>query len=107
MKNKTVIIAFVLMIAAFIVVLALPADKESIEAENRVMSTVPPLDSGTVFSGQFASGFESFIGDSIGFRSFFTRLAKQLEDQKGFGIMVYRVGIKLFVLRIAHEHFHY
>lgn len=84
MKNKTVIIAFVIIIAAFIVVLALPADKESIEAENRVMSTVPPLDSGTVFSGQFASGFESFIGDSIGFRSFFTRLAKQLEDKKGF-----------------------
>ena len=84
MKNKSVIIAFALMIAAFIVVLALPADKESIEAENRVMSTVPPLSSDTVFSGEFAEGVESFIGDNIGFRSFFTQLSKQLEDKKGF-----------------------
>ena len=72
------------MLAAFIVVLALPADKESIEAENRVMSTVPPLSSDTVFSGEFASGFESFIGDNIGFRSFFTQLSKGIEDKKGF-----------------------
>ncbi|MGN0107763.1 MAG: DHHW family protein [Hominilimicola sp.] len=84
MKNKSVIIAFVLIMATFIVVLALPADKESIEAENRVMSTVPPLDSDTVFSGEFASGFESFIGDNIGFRSFFTQLSKGIEDKKGF-----------------------
>ena len=84
MKNKSVIIAFVLMLAAFIFVLALPADKNSIEAENRVMSTVPPLNSDTVFSGEFAEGFESFIGDNIGFRSFFTQLSKQLEDKKGF-----------------------
>lgn len=83
MKNKLVIGAFALMLTAFITVLLLPADKASIEAENRTMSTVPPAEYKTVFSGQFSSGFESFIGDNIGFRSFFTQLSKQMESLKG------------------------
>lgn len=83
-KNKLIITAFLLMMASFIAVLALPADKESIEAENRAISTIPPIDGDTVFSGQFASGFESFIGDSVGYRSFFTQLSKKIENMKGF-----------------------
>lgn len=83
MKNKLVIGAFALMIAAFIVILSFPADEKSIEAENRSMSTVPPLTSEAVFSGEFASGFESFIGDSVGYRSFFTQLSKQMDSLKG------------------------
>ncbi|MCD8180063.1 MAG: hypothetical protein LUF26_01085 [Firmicutes bacterium] len=84
MKNKLVIGAFALMLAAFIVVLSLPADTESIEAENRTAATAPPLSEETVFSGEFASGFESFIGDSVGYRSFFTQLSKQIESLEGF-----------------------
>lgn len=83
MKDKLVIGAFALMIAAFIVVLAMPADKESVEKENRVMSTVPPLEGDVIFSGEFASGFESFVDDNIGARSFFTQLSKQFESIKG------------------------
>ncbi len=84
MKNKLVIGAFALMLAAFIVILSLPADTESIEAENRTAATAPPLSEETVFSGEFASGFESFIGDSVGYRSFFTQLSKQIESLEGF-----------------------
>lgn len=83
MKNKLVIGAFVLMLAAFVTFLALPADKKSIEAENRAMSTPLPFTGETVFSGDFASGYESFIGDSVGCRSFFTQLSGQIESLKG------------------------
>ena len=38
MRNKLTIGAFLLMLTAFIVVLALPADEESIKSENRVMA---------------------------------------------------------------------
>lgn len=84
MKNKLVIGAFVLMLAAFVTVIALPADEASIIAENRPRATVPPLNGETVFSGEFASGFESCLGDSVGYRSFFTALSKSMETYKGF-----------------------
>ena len=61
MRNKLTIGAFLLMLTAFIVVLALPADEESIKSENRVMATIPPANEETVFSGEFETGFESFI----------------------------------------------
>ena len=60
MRNKLTIGAFLLMLTAFIVVLALPADEESIKSENRVMATIPPVNKETVFSGEFETGFESF-----------------------------------------------
>ena len=84
MKNKLVTGAFILMIAAFICVLLLPADKESFESENRAMNKLPAFDSKTVFSGRFASGFEDFIGDNVAFRSFFLDVSKTAEDIKGF-----------------------
>ena len=51
MRNKLTIGAFLLMLTAFIVVLALPADEESIKSENRVMATIPPVNEETVFHG--------------------------------------------------------
>ena len=65
MRNKLTIGAFLLMLTAFIVVLALPADEESIKSENRVMATIPPVNEETVFSGEFETGFESFIGENF------------------------------------------
>ena len=56
MRNKLTIGAFLLMLTAFIVVLALPADEESIKSENRVMATIPPVNEETVFSGEFETG---------------------------------------------------
>lgn len=84
MRNKLTIGAFLLMLMAFVVILALPADEESIKSENRVMSTVPPFCSETVFSGEFETGFENFIGDNIGFRSKLTGFSKTLDEKKGF-----------------------
>lgn len=84
MKNKIIAGAFILMLISFVVILILPADEESIEAENRVMATIPPVNEETIFSGSFASGFESFVGDNISNRSFFKQLSKQIESLKGF-----------------------
>lgn len=84
MKNKLVIGVFVLMIGIFTLMLALPADEASIIAENRPRSSMPSLNSENVFSGRFATDFESFIGDSVACRSFFTSLSKSMESSKGF-----------------------
>lgn len=84
MKNKITIAAFLLMLAVFTVMLSLPADKESVEKENRPMSTMPALSEKTLFSGELASGVESVIGDNIGFRSFFTGLSSSIDNLKGF-----------------------
>ena len=59
MRNKLTIGAFLLMLTAFIVVLALPADEESIKSENRVMATIPPVNDETVFSGEFETDRKS------------------------------------------------
>ena len=84
MRNKLTIGAFLLMLTAFIVVLALPADEESIKSENRVMATIPPVNEETVFSGEFETGFESFIGDNIAYRSQITDFSKMLDEKRGF-----------------------
>lgn len=84
MKDKITAGAFAVIIAAFIVMLLLPADNESIAEENRAMSTMPPINSKTAFSGEFAEGVESFIGDNIGYRSVFKSLSKNINSNKGF-----------------------
>lgn len=84
MKNKLIIGAFALITAACITVLLLPPDYESVKSENRTASTMPPVTSESVFSGDFAAGVESFIGDSVGFRSAFMRLTKWLDEKRGF-----------------------
>ena len=86
MRNKLTIGAFLLMLTAFIVVLALPADEESIKSENRVMATIPPVNEETVFSGEFETGFESFIVHKL---PIFQKRWTKKED-------LYRKQVKLF-----------
>ncbi len=84
MKNKLVIGVFALMCASFIFVLLMPADKASFESENRTMSQISDFNADTVFSGEFTSSFESFLGDSAAFRSVFLEANKRAERAKGF-----------------------
>lgn len=83
MKNKAVICTFLVMLAAFIVVLLLPRDMKSIEAENRAPYEMPAADFDKVKSGDFATETESFIGDSVGFRGAFTDLSKRFKTALG------------------------
>ena len=90
MRNKLTIGAFLLMLTAFIVVLALPADEESIKSENRVMATIPPVNEETVFSGEFETGFESLSG--------IISLSSQITDFQNVDEKedLYRKQVKLF-----------
>ena len=83
MKNKLIIGAFLLMLAAFVTMLALPADRASIEKENREMNEIPQISQENVFSGKFASDFEAYTGDNIGLRSYFTAMSKSMDSAKG------------------------
>ncbi len=83
MKNKILTMVFALSLAAFVLLTFFPAGKNGCEGENRELASMPELSAQTVFSGEFAKGFESFIDDHIGFRSFFTSLSEKLNAKKG------------------------
>ena len=83
MKNKITICAFLAMLAVFFIMLSLPADKGSIEAENRAMYDMPRLTAKNVTGGTFAEGVEKHLGDSVGFRGALTKLSKKLNTIKG------------------------
>ena len=83
MKNKIIISVFVLMLSIFMIILICPADNKSAVEENRTLATMPPLTKDSLLSGEFEQGFESFIDDNLGFRSFFTSLNELLSSVKG------------------------
>ena len=83
MKNIPVIGTFLVMLAVFVTILALPADTASVERENRSMSPMPKLNHESVFSGEFASDFESYLGDNVGLRSNLTSMSKSLNGSRG------------------------
>lgn len=83
MKNKIIIAVFAIMLAVFAVILICPADEKSAEEENRTLASMPTFSKETLFSGEFAEGFENFIDDNLGFRSFFTSLNEKLSSSKG------------------------
>lgn len=83
MKNKAIIIAFFVMLAASLSLLLLPADTESVRSENREPQQMPTLNTDTVFSGKFAEEFEGFLGDNAAFRAPVTQLSRILEEKKG------------------------
>lgn len=83
MKNKAVIIAFFVMLAASLSLLLLPADTESVRSENREPQKMPSLNADTIFSGKFAEEFEGFLGDNTAFRTAVTHFARKIEEKKG------------------------
>ncbi len=83
MKNKLVSFIFILLIVASFVVLALPADTESFKKENREPATLPEISKATLKDGSFMMDFESYINDSIGFRSYFTEFSSVVKNHSG------------------------
>ncbi len=84
MKNRIIIISFIAVLIASAVVLWLPADTESVTQENRTPATMPPVNAQTLASGDFSSGFEAYLGDNLGFRSFFTDMSEKITENTGF-----------------------
>jgi hypothetical protein len=84
MKNKILTVVFCVMLAAAAVIIWLPADEDSVAQENRAVAKMPSTDAKTIFSGEFSSGFEDYIGDNVGFRGFFTGISGDITANKGF-----------------------
>lgn len=70
--------------AASAVVVFSPADTESIEAENREAAAMPEFRAETAMNGEFASGFDSYVNDNIGFRGKLMEISDNIQSWFGF-----------------------
>lgn len=84
MKNKILTVIFIILLAAAAVMIWLPADEASVAKENRAIAKMPETDAESILSGKFSSGFESYIGDNVGFRGGFTGISDKIASMKGF-----------------------
>ena len=83
MKNKIISFIFVLLMASSFVVWIMPADTKSFEKENRKPAPLPKMTSTTLKSGKFMTDFESYVNDSVGFRSCFNNLSTMAKSYFG------------------------
>lgn len=83
MKNKIIIISFVILLLTSIALFLMPSDTESFKSENRTQSEIPVFSKDNYFSGGFASDFESYVNDSIAFRSTMTTAGRIINEYKG------------------------
>ena len=84
MRKYFVTITFLLLLAASVYIFFSPADTASIEAENREAAELPELSAETLISGEFASGFDSYVNDNVGFRGQLTVLSDDIKSYFGF-----------------------
>lgn len=83
MKNKILMVTFILLMIASTVLVWLPADEESVTQENRTIAQMPKADLSNITSGKFSSEFEAYIGDNVGFRGIFTAFSEDLSANMG------------------------
>ncbi|MDP4118003.1 MAG: DHHW family protein [Bacillota bacterium] len=83
MKTKITIPAFIIMLLFLSVLLIFPADKESVLKENREPANLPSPSVQNIFSGKFASGFEKYLSDNIGFRGKMIAVSNNIDKFKG------------------------
>lgn len=83
MKNKIIIISFIALLLASTALFIMPSDTESFKAENRAKSEMPVLSKDNYFSGEFAADFESYVNDSMAFRSAMTSASRLISEYKG------------------------
>lgn len=84
MRKYFVTITFLMLLAAAVFVFFSPADIESIESENREPAQFPELSREGLISGSFASGFDSYVNDNIGYRGELTALSDDIKSYFGF-----------------------
>ncbi len=83
MKNKIIIISFILLLLTSTALFIMPSDTESFKTENRAKSEMPVLSKDNYFSGEFAADFESYVNDSMAFRSSMTTASRMISEYKG------------------------
>ena len=84
MRNKLIIPAFVFMLAAFAVAIALPGDEESVLKENRIPAEMPEISVQNIFFGSFTADFEAYLSDNVGMRGKLINLSNKVGNLKGF-----------------------
>lgn len=87
MYKKITIGAFALCLAIFFVlVFLMPTDERAEIKENRPMAEMPALTWDSLFSGEFATDFEAFLSDNVGFRATFTDIGSYVAKLRGINL---------------------
>ncbi len=87
MYKKITVFAFALCLAIFFVLTFLmPTDERAEIKENRPMAQMPLLTWDSLFSGEFAAEFETFLSDNIGFRATFTDIGSYIAKLRGVNL---------------------
>lgn len=82
-EKRITFLFLTLLLAGAVIVLLFPADQESAVIENRSLAGLPTFSPTAVFSGEFASDFEKYLNDNVGFRSQLINLSSKLEASAG------------------------
>ncbi len=87
MFKKITVGAFALCLAVFFVlVFLMPTDERAEMKENRPMAEMPALTWDSLFSGEFATDFEEFLSDNVGFRATFTDIGSYIAKLRGINL---------------------
>ncbi len=82
--NKICIVLFLLLLVFFVYMgIFAPADQSTVQKENRELAPMPAFSIEALRSGRFAREFEAFLGDKVGFRSFFVDASAKFDTLKG------------------------
>ncbi len=79
----TVTVFVLFLVAAFVTVVILPRDESASQKENRALAEFPEVSFQNITSGKFASDFETYLSDNVGYRSKFTDLSAEYKNRKG------------------------
>jgi len=84
MASKVNTLLFTITLLALGVFLfVFPSDSNASEYENRSMADMPDLNINDILSGRYSDDFESFLSDSIAFRTRFLAFSSSLENVYG------------------------
>lgn len=90
MRKYLIPVIFSLLLLLSAVLVILPADRESITAENREVQSFPKLSAEGLFSGEYTSQLDSYVNDNIGFRGKLMAVSDKI--QSCFGHVPYDMG---------------
>jgi len=87
MKEKLNIIIFLAaLVLLLVVVLILPHDENAQDFENRSMAPMPELNAAAILDGSFFQGIESYLSDSVAYRTGMLQFAAGMEQSYGIRI---------------------
>lgn len=84
MRKYTITAVFLLLLTTSVILLASPADTESILAENREPQSLPVFSLKGAASGKYMAEIDDYIDDNIGFRSKLMNISDKIQSCFGF-----------------------